>query len=109
MKALAHGLPIVVMPLGRDQKDNAAPVEMCGAGVRISARASAAQIAEAVRRVLREPRFRGRARRMATIIARDLQEDRAIVELEALAAGKETEPAASSQLERKSWSLVAGS
>jgi MGT family glycosyltransferase len=30
MKALAHGLPIVVMPLGRDQKDNAVRVEVWG-------------------------------------------------------------------------------
>ena len=93
MKALAHGLPIVVMPLGRDQRDNAARVEVCGAGVRISASASTTQIADAVRRVLRESRFREHAQRMATIIARDLQEDRAVVELEALAAGKGTEAA----------------
>ena len=90
MKALAHGLPVVVMPLGRDQRDNAARVEVCGAGVRISASASVTQIADAVRRVLRESRFREHAQRMATIIARDLQEDRAVVELEALAAGKGT-------------------
>jgi MGT family glycosyltransferase len=87
MKALAHGLPLVVMPLGRDQKDNAARVEACGAGMWISATASSRRIAKAVRRVLHEPRFREQAQRMAAIIGRSLEEDRAVAELEALAAG----------------------
>ena len=87
MKALAHGLPLVVMPFGRDQKDNAVRVEVCGAGLWISANASSKRIADAVIRVLREPRFRDHARRMAAIIARDVAEDRAVAELEALAAG----------------------
>ena len=92
MKSLAHGLPLVVMPLGRDQKDNAARVEVCGAGVWISAGARSTEIADAVRRVLTEPRFREHAQRMAAIIARDREEDRAVEELEALAAGTRAIP-----------------
>ena len=85
MKALARGVPLVVMPFGRDQKDNAARVEVCGAGVWIPATASSKRIADAVRRVLQEPRFREHAKRMAAIIARDVAADRAVAELEALA------------------------
>jgi MGT family glycosyltransferase len=87
MKALAHGLPLVVVPLGRDQKDNAARVEACGAGLRLSAGASAQRIADAVRRVLGEPRFRESAQRMSAVIARDVRDDRAVAEMEALASG----------------------
>jgi MGT family glycosyltransferase len=86
MKALAHGLPLVVLPLGRDQKDNAARVEACGAGVRLSRSASPRRIADAVRRVMGEPHFRESAQRMAAFIARDVREDRAVVEMEALAS-----------------------
>jgi len=87
MKALAHGVPLVVVPLGRDQLDNAARVEACGAGVRLAAGASASQIAKAVRQALEEPRFRERAQHMAAIIARDVREDRAVAEMETLASG----------------------
>jgi MGT family glycosyltransferase len=86
MKSLAHGVPVVVVPLGRDQLDNAARVEASGVGLRVSASASAATIAEAVQRILRDRRFREAASRMAKIIARDVQADRAVVELESLAA-----------------------
>ena len=34
--ALAHGLPLVCLPIGRDQPDNAARVEWHGAGLRLS-------------------------------------------------------------------------
>src|SRR5262245_17231174 len=88
MKTLAHSVPLVVISLGRDQLDNAARVEACGGGVRLSAGASASRIAQAVRRVLEEPRFRERARDMAAIIARDVREDRAVAEMEALACAK---------------------
>ncbi len=86
MKALAHGLPLVVMPFGRDQKDNAARIEVAGAGLSLSPSASPARIAAAIRRVLEEPGFRQAAQRLATVIARDVKEDRAVSEMEALAA-----------------------
>jgi UDP:flavonoid glycosyltransferase YjiC (YdhE family) len=85
MKALAHGLPLAVMPFGRDQKDNAARVEAAGAGVAVSPRAGPARIAATVRRIVEEPRWRGGATRMAACIARDVKEDRAVAEMEALA------------------------
>jgi MGT family glycosyltransferase len=88
MKALAHGLPIVVLPFGRDQKDNAARVEACGAGLWLPASASPRRIAHAVRRVLEQQNFREHAQRMAAAIARDVREDRAIAELEALASSQ---------------------
>lgn len=84
MKALAHGLPIVVMPFGRDQKDNGARVEVAGAGIALSPSSNTGRIANAIRRVLEEPAFRSGAQRMAEIIGRDVRADRAVSELEAL-------------------------
>jgi UDP:flavonoid glycosyltransferase YjiC (YdhE family) len=84
MKTLAHGLPLVVMPFGRDQNDNGARVEVSGAGIALSPSSGTGRIADAIRRVLEEPAFRSCAQRMAEIIARDVRADRAISEMEAL-------------------------
>jgi UDP:flavonoid glycosyltransferase YjiC (YdhE family) len=53
VRALAAGVPLVVMPHGRDQADNAARVTSRGAGVSISRHAQPATIAAAVSRVTR--------------------------------------------------------
>jgi MGT family glycosyltransferase len=86
MKALAAGVPIVALPLGRDQLDNAARVAHHGAGVRLKPKAKPEAIAKAVRRLLDEPSFSAAAERMAATIAAETAEDRAAAELEALAS-----------------------
>lgn len=86
IKALAHGLPLVCLPLGRDQNDVAARVEVAGAGIRLKPGASPRAIAAAVRRVLDDRSYRVAARRLQAAIAADLTRDRAVEELEALAA-----------------------
>jgi MGT family glycosyltransferase len=91
MKALAHGLPVVCMPFGRDQRDNGVRVEVAGAGLSLSPGASAARVAKAVRRVLEEPAFREGARQMARIIERDVEADRAVAEMEGLAGAEDEE------------------
>ena len=85
MKALSHGVPLLCLPLGRDQGDNAARVEASGTGLRLSPGASAARIRAALERLLREPSFQHRAHAMARVIARYQAEDAAVTELEALA------------------------
>ena len=60
MKAIAHGVPLVCIPLVGDQPDNAARVVARGAGVRLRSDASPEQIRDAIQRVLGEPRFRAR-------------------------------------------------
>ncbi|HSI92090.1 MAG TPA: glycosyltransferase [Jiangellaceae bacterium] len=90
MAALAHGVPMVCLPLGREQPDNAARVVHAGAGVRLRPTASARQIAAAVRRVLDDPEMTRGAARMAAAIAAEVKADRAIAELEALTVGGTT-------------------
>jgi MGT family glycosyltransferase len=85
IKALAAGVPVVALPLGRDQLDNAARVAHHGAGLRLKPKASAETIARAVQRVIDEPSFGASARRIADAIAAEIAEDRVVAELEGLA------------------------
>ena len=82
IKALAAGVPLVVAPLGRDQPDNAARVVYAGAGLRVSQKASVADLQKALGRVLEEPRFRTAARRMAATLAAERDEDLVVDEVE---------------------------
>ena len=69
LKALAAGVPLVCMPLGRDQKDNTVRVLRLGAGVRVSKRERPAGIAAAVHRVLDQPAFARDAQAFAATLA----------------------------------------
>jgi UDP:flavonoid glycosyltransferase YjiC (YdhE family) len=66
--ALAHGVPMLCLPIGRDQPDNAARVEWRGAGLRLRATSSAPTIAAAVDRIVHEEAFAAAARRLAQAI-----------------------------------------
>jgi MGT family glycosyltransferase len=68
IKGLAAGLPILCVPMGRDQNDTAARVVHHGAGIRIKRTASTARIARAVETLLREPSYRQGAARLAQAI-----------------------------------------
>jgi len=69
MKTLAAGVPLVCMPMGRDQKDNTTRVLRLGAGVRLSKRARPDRIAAAIAEVLDRPRYADAARRFAETLA----------------------------------------
>ena len=87
LRALAHGRPLVVLPLGRDQHFNARRVEALGAGLQLPPDAPAAAIAGAIARVLAEPAFAAAARAAGRAIAAE-QPDRAAGDaLVRLAAG----------------------
>ncbi len=62
MKALAAGVPMVLLPHGRDQADNAVRVTTRGAGVALKRSAAPSAIAAAVRRVLQNASYRAAAR-----------------------------------------------
>jgi MGT family glycosyltransferase len=84
--ALNAGVPLICLPMGRDQGDNAARVVWRGAGVRRSSKADATTLRQAIQHVLGEPRFREGARRIASGIALDGGPAQAIAELEGLAS-----------------------
>jgi MGT family glycosyltransferase len=87
MAALAHGIPMVCMPMGRDQFESAERVDSCGAGRTIGADSSEIEIREAVRDVLSSDRYRMAARSMADIIAGYGNGARALEALERLVSG----------------------
>ena len=85
LKGLAAGVPLVCLPMGRDQNDTAARVVFAGAGLRLKPSASERRIGAAVERVLGEPSYGAAAKRLAqAIAARDGCED-AVGVLERLA------------------------
>ena len=79
--ALAHGVPLVCVPGGRDQSDVAARVVAAGAGLRTGRR----RLRAAIERALQDPSLAAGARRMADAFARHDGAARAADELEALA------------------------
>ena len=85
MAALSAGVPLLCMPMGRDQHENAARVEACGAGRSIANDSDAATIRVAIQEILAEPSYRVAARRMASVIRGYEGGHRAVTELETLA------------------------
>jgi len=94
MKALSHGVPLLCLPFGRDQKDVAARVVSAGVGLSLSPGAPVAKLREALRRVLEDPGFRDRARRLGEHIRAELEADAAVCELETLVARRAAKAAA---------------
>jgi len=84
MRALAHGLPLVCLPMGRDQIDNAALVAHHGAGLKLSPKARPNQINKAISRVLEDPEFTVNAQSLQTDILQDAESDLAVSQLEHL-------------------------
>jgi MGT family glycosyltransferase len=70
LAALAHGLPVLCIPLGRDQPVNAAALARTGAAKVLASTASPKQIAVAVDELLREPSYRQAAQQMASSLPR---------------------------------------
>lgn len=69
--ALADGVPLVCIPDGRDQPDNAARVVACGAGVRLRKNASPGKLRRAVALALNDAALKRRAEKMADALAID--------------------------------------
>jgi UDP:flavonoid glycosyltransferase YjiC (YdhE family) len=89
VKALAAGVPMVLLPHGRDQADTAVRVAARDAGVMLKRSAGAAEIAAAVRVVLQDDSYRAAAERLGEMIRRDAAGDVLVRELEAAAAGSD--------------------
>jgi UDP:flavonoid glycosyltransferase YjiC (YdhE family) len=85
MKALAHGVPLVCIPLVGDQPENAARVEALGAGVRLRSDAGVSEIRHAIGRVLEEPSFRVAAEGVARAIAGECPVEAAVAAIESIA------------------------
>jgi UDP:flavonoid glycosyltransferase YjiC (YdhE family) len=84
---LSFGVPLVCVPLGRDQFENAARVEWHGAGLKLDPAADPSTIAQAIARVLDEREFVVSAKRLGAAIREEIDKGIAVRELEAVAEG----------------------
>ncbi len=90
LKSLAAGVPLVCIPMGRDQDDTAARVVHHGAGVRLSPKASTDQIRAAIGKVLTHEEYRVAAERLADAIAAERETSTLVADLESLATIRAT-------------------
>ncbi|MBL7764816.1 MAG: hypothetical protein JNJ58_01885 [Chitinophagaceae bacterium] len=84
MRALAHGLPLVCLPMGRDQDDNAAKVVYHRVGLKRNAKSSPAAIRSAIQTILSNPQFKANARKLGDQILADAKTYRLMEALESI-------------------------
>jgi UDP:flavonoid glycosyltransferase YjiC (YdhE family) len=87
LRALAHGVPQLLLPLGRDQAFNASRVDQLQAGIALPPDAPPAQIRAALRRLVDDRRFGEAAARLADRIAAENPDRTAAEALERAARG----------------------
>lgn len=86
LRALRHRRPLLILPHGRDQEENAIRVTERGAGLSLPATAAVEGIREAARRLLEEPAFARSAARLGEAIDREPGDQPVETVLESLAA-----------------------
>jgi UDP:flavonoid glycosyltransferase YjiC (YdhE family) len=82
LAGLAHGLPLVCLPLGREQPANAEAVARVGAGIVLDPSSTSDAIADAVTRCVTDLELRAGAARMAVEIDDLVQAGAAVAEVE---------------------------
>ena len=88
MRALLNRLPILVIPHGRDQNDNAIRVTQRRAGLSLTPDASIDTIRDACTRLLNDPKFKIAAKNLGDQIAIDTENSTIIQELESAATAE---------------------
>jgi len=84
LRPLMAGVPILCLPMGRDQDDNAARVVAAGAGLRLSRDADAAAIAAGLKTLIEDASYREAAARLGAEISADVAHRDAEAQLEVL-------------------------
>jgi len=85
IRALAAGLPTLIVPHGRDQHDNAQRVADRGAGLELPASADAGAFVKAAQRLMSEPTFRAGAERLGAAVRAEIVASTLVQDLEAAA------------------------
>jgi len=84
LRPLLAGVPLLCLPMGRDQNDNAARVVARGAGLRLAPDATVETIRAAVGDLLNSPHYRQAAETLGQAIRADIKTGSATAALEAL-------------------------
>ncbi|MBU4435220.1 MAG: glycosyltransferase [Alphaproteobacteria bacterium] len=82
LRPLIAGVPLLCLPMGRDQNDNAARVVERGAGLRLSSNASVEAIATAISELIQDSRYRRAAAALGEAIRSDQISRSAAIQLE---------------------------
>lgn len=77
IRALSNGLPIICLPMGRDQDDNALKVVSKGCGIKLPRRSGSTTIKKAIARIFSNDTFKINALKMKD----ELREDKGIEEV----------------------------
>jgi UDP:flavonoid glycosyltransferase YjiC (YdhE family) len=85
LRPLMAGVPLLCLPMGRDQEDNAARAVAAGAGLRLARDAGSEEIRGALATLLADPAYRQAAQAFGARISRDAEGRSAEAVLEALA------------------------
>jgi MGT family glycosyltransferase len=85
MESLAAGVPLLCLPMGRDQPDVAARVRLRGLGIVLAKRSSSEAIAAAIRTLISTSTYRNRAATIADQMANEQVRDLGVATLEELA------------------------
>ena len=85
MRALAHGLPMLCLPMGRDQNDNAARIVARRAGLRLTPDAEPEATRAALTTLLADTQFTDSAKHLGAAIAAAEHDTALVDELETLA------------------------
>ena len=87
MKGLAAGVPLLCIPMGRDQNDNAVRVTHRGAGLQLSPKASVSEISNSISQLLNAPNYKVAASELGRKLLHDHQHSQAVSALESWARG----------------------
>ena len=81
MRGLLSRVPMLVIPHGRDQDDNAVRITERGAGLSLMPNASVDAIRDASFRLLDDPSFRAAAKRLGDLVAAEAENSKLVEEL----------------------------
>jgi UDP:flavonoid glycosyltransferase YjiC (YdhE family) len=88
VRALAAGVPLLCMPMRRDQNGNSVRVVACGAGLRLSPIASVKLIRNAILELLEDGKYWKNAQKLSKRIFEDARSSSAVKILEEVAAAR---------------------
>jgi UDP:flavonoid glycosyltransferase YjiC (YdhE family) len=88
-RSLLNGVPLLVIPMGRDQADNAARVVARGAGLALADSATEKEIEFSIERLITESHFRIGAARLGSSISSDVNSPTLVKEIETIATQRQ--------------------
>ena len=88
LRALSAGVPVLCLPMGRDQADDAARIVASHAGCWLSSHSGVRSLRKAVTRALADKELLAGAQRIAAQLSVERHGDLAVTELEQLAGGQ---------------------